>query len=163
MPVYFISDSVDIGRKVKIGRSGNIDQRLKNLQTGNPNELFVLGYIYSGDDRALEKEFHRRFADRRGRGEWFNIGADELLPDLKAAGSMGFLSRSHIAYEFIGNDWDGLPEFAFGAEWADLEPQECCPNCGCFCGMWYSDAFGWELCQQCGYTGWELEPNGEDS
>ncbi|MFY0312912.1 GIY-YIG nuclease family protein [Leisingera caerulea] len=153
MPVYFISiEGAEFG-PIKIGRAKNIERRKRDLQTGNPNPLLLLGYIHSGDEIALEKDLHQQFHGRRRQGEWFDIDVLEILPSLKAAGAMGYLPSDHAAYEFVGNDRDGVPEFARGASWVDLGPEECCPSCGSFCGMWYSDAFSCEICQQCGYTG----------
>jgi hypothetical protein len=40
------------------------------MQTSNPDELRLLGFI-CGD---REKEFHDRFLGYRKRGEWFSIG-----------------------------------------------------------------------------------------
>jgi len=47
--VYFISD----GEYIKIGfTQGSVYSRLKQLNTGNKNNLMVLGYIY----RDMDKE-----------------------------------------------------------------------------------------------------------
>ena len=64
--VYFIGGDDGL---IKIGRSRNPEARAAELQTGSPVPLRVLASV-SGDSR-LEAQYHRRFADFRVRGEWF--------------------------------------------------------------------------------------------
>lgn len=54
------------GGPVKIGRSLAIAARLRDLQTGSPVPLQVVGTSLSA-----EREMHRRFADERLYGEFF--------------------------------------------------------------------------------------------
>jgi hypothetical protein len=54
---------------VKIGRTNDLDARLAKIQTACPQEIdWAIGFPNCG---AEEKEWHRRFADQRLRGEWF--------------------------------------------------------------------------------------------
>ena len=67
--IYFIKDTVS--QEIKIGYSKRSpEQRLRDLQTGNPHKLLLLGSI-SGrrDDEGC---FHSRFAKHQLEGEWFN-------------------------------------------------------------------------------------------
>ena len=64
---YFITD----GRYIKIGKAVNIVMRLKELQSGNPNQLIPIIIIYADAERL----FHRCFKKHRIRNEWF------CLPD----------------------------------------------------------------------------------
>lgn len=69
MFTYAIADGVAI----KIGRSEDPRARLKQLQTGNPRQLEVIGFIV-GDH---EQRVHRFLSDSQANrcvGEWF---ADE--------------------------------------------------------------------------------------
>lgn len=66
--IYFISDGVNI----KIGYTkNNVEKRLKQLNTGNENNLYILGYINGTLDD--EKHLHWKFGNHRIRqnGEWF--------------------------------------------------------------------------------------------
>lgn len=58
----------------KIGKSTNCERRLKQLQTGNPNELYIARIILHSKPFELESSLHKYFATRRRRGEWFYIG-----------------------------------------------------------------------------------------
>lgn len=74
--VYFIQDSIN--NTIKIGYTNLLQPRLKNLQTGNPNTLSIVGYIETTNMRTLEGKFHKYYRDNRVSGEWFNITLDEL-------------------------------------------------------------------------------------
>jgi len=81
MRVYFIQ----AGSKghIKIGKARNVEKRLKTMQTGNSQELFIrLVLNYDSDKKALQMEryFHRRFKPLLVRGEWFN---KRVLSDLR--------------------------------------------------------------------------------
>lgn len=75
MSVYFIT-AREVG-KVKIGCAYDPFVRLEKLQTSSPVDL-TLEAILRGAYRE-EKEFHRRFAEHRVRGEWF-----ALCPEIEA-------------------------------------------------------------------------------
>jgi hypothetical protein len=61
----------------KIGIAGDPAQRLRELQTGSPVILRLVGTIPGG--LALERLLHRRFAAHRLHGEFFSPAiADEL-------------------------------------------------------------------------------------
>lgn len=73
--VYFIQD---VARGyTKIGRTCSpVEERLKNLQTGNPDELTIYKVITCTDilpSCNLEKLLHDKFHDYHIRGEWYNI------------------------------------------------------------------------------------------
>ena len=58
---------------VKIGYAGrDPDDRLASLQTGSPVPLERLAPVRG--TRELEQELHKRFADLRTHGEWFQLG-----------------------------------------------------------------------------------------
>lgn len=56
--VYFISDS----NYVKIGKADDINKRLRELQTGNPNKLVVINELEGGYE--LENKLHAIFKNR---------------------------------------------------------------------------------------------------
>jgi hypothetical protein len=71
--IYFIQG--EHGGPIKIGYSQHPDQRLHDLQCGTPYPL-VVRRVFPGD-KAKELELHKRFAEGRYIGEWF-----EATPEL---------------------------------------------------------------------------------
>lgn len=69
---YFIQNSIT--KEIKIGKSKNITNRLKSLQTNSPHTLELLGYIE--DD--IEIELHRKFKKYNVKNEWF-LPDDEII------------------------------------------------------------------------------------
>lgn len=65
--IYFITEKGS--HYVKIGYSEDPVKRLKELQTGNPRKLKILG-ILPGLFEA-EKGYHEAFSKYRVQGEWF--------------------------------------------------------------------------------------------
>jgi hypothetical protein len=49
VPVYFIGEDENGCSPIKIGVAKNIEARQRNLQTGNPLELRLLGWIEATD------------------------------------------------------------------------------------------------------------------
>lgn len=54
---------------VKVGGGRNPKQRLRELQTGQPMDLFLMWSVPGDYEHAL----HARFAQYRFRGEWFDL------------------------------------------------------------------------------------------
>ncbi|MDX2557636.1 GIY-YIG nuclease family protein [Streptomyces stelliscabiei] len=61
---------------VKIGWTDNPERRLRHLQTGSPVPLQLLALFEGGS--IVEAELHRRFADKRRHGEWFDLGPNPV-------------------------------------------------------------------------------------
>ena len=73
--IYFIRNGED--GPIKVGYTeDNAEYRLKSLQTGNPDELTLLGEIYGSKDD--ERKIHKKFEKHKLRGEWFNPENDLL-------------------------------------------------------------------------------------
>lgn len=72
--VYFIQRGNS--GPVKVGVAKDPKHRLKQLQTGNAEELKLLGTIPGGTE--LEQILHERFSRDRMKGEWFHPNADIL-------------------------------------------------------------------------------------
>ena len=82
--VYFITD----GKHIKIGTTKkDIKQRLKQLNTGSPLKLYLLGYICGGEKE--EKNLHKKFSclKIRDNGEWF-YPDDSLIEYLNSINEM---------------------------------------------------------------------------
>ena len=66
------------GNYYKIGKTNNIEKRLKQLGTSNPKiTLIGLTHLYS------EELLHKKFKDYRVKGEWF-IFEDRVLEKVKS-------------------------------------------------------------------------------
>ena len=77
--VYFVGSA---DGKVKIGTSANIEKRFDALQTAASVKLTLLLTIPGGSE--VETELHRRFANLRETGEWFEH-TDELRHFIEGA------------------------------------------------------------------------------
>jgi hypothetical protein len=72
----------------KIGISNNPTVRLGNLQTGSPTPFDIRHVVPCPTKdvaRKLEAYLHKRYDHTRVRGEWFNIGADEIYAEIELA------------------------------------------------------------------------------
>jgi hypothetical protein len=77
--VYFIMNVET--RRIKIGRTTDIDTRLSALQVGNDCELAILRTIPCTEQynsEKLEKYIHDIFAKQHIRGEWFNLTDEQI-------------------------------------------------------------------------------------
>ena len=77
--VYLIGE-INSDNKYKIGstRVKSINKRLKQLQTGNSNELFIKSFYETDKPFKLETMLHNRFKDNNVIGEWFEMKEDEI-------------------------------------------------------------------------------------
>lgn len=104
---YFIQ--AENGGPIKIGYTSkdNPEDRLRDLQTGNPNQLRLVAAIPSN----IERDLHRKFSHIRIKGEWFE-STDELLSFIdslqqKSASDPESVSFSQT-FEDSGLSWDIL-------------------------------------------------------
>jgi hypothetical protein len=73
--VYLLCD----GEKFKIGMTKNkIEKRVAELQTGNPNEIWIHSYYETDNPRKLEKMLHARHATSNVKNEWFELTAYQV-------------------------------------------------------------------------------------
>lgn len=149
MAVYFIHQEERGQWLMKIGRATDIRRRIGQLQTGNPKQLALVGWIEAADDARTEKLLYRKYAVANVGGEWFALQPADILSDLQAAGIEGFVAKNTDAFEITGRDRDAVAEYRGVWVWADLEIDECCPFCGCLCGMAFQDASQMYHCLSC--------------
>jgi hypothetical protein len=69
----------------KIGRTANVDKRLKQLQTGSPKSLTVFDVIETADAKDGEAFLHRRLAHKCLIGENFALTPDEMREAMSQA------------------------------------------------------------------------------
>ena len=57
----------------KIGQTSNMQNRMRNLQTGSPIKLEIVKFIQTEDALTIERKLHDAFRETRIRGEWFAL------------------------------------------------------------------------------------------
>lgn len=78
--IYIAKESCS--KRYKIGISKNPEQRIKNLNTGNPEKLTLI-HSYKATEEGFKSEsiVHALYADKRLNSEWFRKDIDlSLLP-----------------------------------------------------------------------------------
>lgn len=77
MYIYLISNNL---QKFKIGISKDPDRRIKELQTGNDSNLFIINKYYSPKyHRKIEKALHKTYGYCNILNEWFELENDKAL------------------------------------------------------------------------------------
>jgi hypothetical protein len=62
----------------KIGKTNDLARREGELKTQLPEQLEPIHYIETDDSSGVENYWHRRFADKRKNGEWFDLSREDV-------------------------------------------------------------------------------------
>lgn len=77
--VYLLSDwGQDNVYKIGVTR-GKIEKRIKQLQTGNGNEICLVNYYETNYPFYLERMLHLKFGANNIKNEWFELKNDDAL------------------------------------------------------------------------------------
>ena len=66
------------GKHYKIGRTNSMGRRQSELAVKIPVAPTTIHRIKTDDAVGVEAYWHRRFADKRGEGEWFTLSLEDL-------------------------------------------------------------------------------------
>lgn len=105
MPIVYVLTNPAFESYVKIGRTSDLEQRLKNLDnTSVPLPFRCEFAVEVEDDVSVERLLHQAFADNRVRSnrEFFEIDASRVIAALKLTGGKDVTPRDDIAEDREG-------------------------------------------------------------
>ena len=77
--VYLIGDA-DQDNTFKIGVTrGDVEKRIKQLQTGNAAEIYLVNSYETDYPFFVERLLHTKLYPKQKRNEWFNLEAKDLV------------------------------------------------------------------------------------
>lgn len=77
--VYLLGDSGQ-ENTFKIGMTrGAIEKRMKQLQTGNGAEIYLVNYHETDYPFFVERLLHTKFYPKQKRNEWFNLDIGDIV------------------------------------------------------------------------------------
>lgn len=76
--IYLLGEwGKDFIYKIGVTR-GDVEKRIKKLQTGNSGEIYLLAKFESSHPFVLEKMLHNAFYANTVKGEWFEIREEKF-------------------------------------------------------------------------------------
>lgn len=77
--VYLLGDSGQ-DNAFKIGMTrGLIEKRIKELQTGNGEELYLVDFYETNYPFFMERLLHNKLFPKQKKNEWFNLSSSDII------------------------------------------------------------------------------------
>lgn len=77
--VYLLGDTKQEGiYKIGVTR-GDINKRIKKLQTGNSSEIYLVSHYETEYPFLMEKLLHNKFFSEKVLNEWFALKDDDVI------------------------------------------------------------------------------------
>lgn len=100
------------GEHYKIGRTtSSTYQRVRKLQTGNPELIEILYELETPDFEWMERYLHGLYRDERVAGEWFKLTSDDIadIRDILINHAMIECEAQNREFrkEHLESTWDG--------------------------------------------------------
>lgn len=77
--VYLLGDTGQ-DNTFKIGMTrGPVEKRIKQLQTGNGEEIYLVNFFETKYPFFVERLLHQKFYPKQKRSEWFNLDIDDIV------------------------------------------------------------------------------------
>ena len=77
--VYLLGDAgQDNCFKVGMTR-GKVEKRIKQLQTGNGEEIYLVNFYETEYPFFIERSLHLKFFPEKKRNEWFNLNVEDVI------------------------------------------------------------------------------------
>ena len=100
--VYLLAEMGD-NLRYKIGITKNpVEKRVKQLRTGNSDEIMIIHRYHSFNYKKIERMLHTKFKNDRMHIEWFTMTDEQVmnfLPEAKKADvTISFLNQNNEFY-----------------------------------------------------------------
>jgi Meiotically up-regulated gene 113 len=76
--VYLALMKVGREKRYKIGKANLVEQRARQVAVNLPEDIELIHAISTDDAYGIEAYWHKRFAEKRRGGEWFDLAADDV-------------------------------------------------------------------------------------
>lgn len=98
--VYLICDPVNDHYKIGVTKNDE-SERLKRLQTGNSNEMFVHTIYKTKWPFRIETLLHKKYSSKKVLNEWFELSPEEVLEFKDVCGKLEKQIESVLDNPFI--------------------------------------------------------------